>query len=714
MRPIKSPKIRILILIFLMSMVSIPFSLLFNSSSFSLQFNPCPKNNIPLDSGSYSFDYEQYPEFYDGIAKDFVFSGDLAFLADGAGGIEIFNISDFNQFQKIAEWDIGIYVDEIAILRNIIAIEGDSKNIYILNCSNPFSIDILSVFPTQTYIKELLFLNEELMLYRSYRDIFFVNITDLYHPEKIETPNEFWDKEDFDIFFIQDNLLYFSYDFTGDLQIMNISTPYSPQLLANITITSEENNYLRNIVLFEEAFFIQDIGYNAFLVNISNFNNVSITKLSNFNTHLPILGFYDDKFIVVEYNYQGRQISFYKLTDSLNFVLVNKVLIEDNRLQLGSLLGYRDGIYLLMSTDGFAIYNISNIKNINQAVVFDEDGVFSKIVADKNTLYASSDRGIEIFDFSNPESPKKLAEIEHGCYISSDWFIKVQNKLHLVDLSGYMFSYDVSMPSSPIEIESNQIANAINDFYVSNQFVIMFAPAHSIKDPLDTILIYQIQNTGELTEFADHSISPIFHGLGIKDEKFYYMTGSNKICELDFHNPDKISNKSVIQLEKDCYVSDFQIVECENLAYLGKNHDEFTQFSFNRFDKLIAESDLSTEDYTTFLAYSHYLFIGGLEALDVYDVTIAQPIIRLFSVPISNHLECMTISENLALVLSSFQNGIQWINLPNLDLEPEVISQDNKSLTISNPFIPFCIISTLSMIFLISQIKHNKFCICSI
>ncbi len=664
------------------------------SENTGTQINPAQSSN---------FDYTLYPEFFDGSAHDFCFAGDIAFLVDGMGGIEIFNVSDLQTFNKIGEWDEGYDIQEAVIIDDILAVVIGYQAIVLLNISDVTNFVEIGRYESEDYIFELKSSNDYIFFENGYySSLGILNITNPTNPQLINDTFDLWSSIEFRKFEITGDQLYLTTYYDPCFQIYDIADLYHPQLLYNYTLSDEDYVYLRHFVVLNDGVLLQCNEEPPLFFNTTDLNEINIIVQNTIDSSISRIATDGELIVCIGYSGITGYIGIYDLPNDLIFREILGSEFEGDYPYKMILHDLK--IFFLHLDDGFSIYDVSNLEDFQNVVTFDEDAYFYKTITDGDYIFALTNFGLEIFDFSNPQTPEKIGE--YRFFAGYSQFFKKNNYIYAYEGGSGLIILDVSLPSKPTELDQVSITGYSVRFEMNDQNIFVF-----YRDPNDfevrKLIIYEIQEDGLLEEVFDEQIWYDIRSSCICEDQIYYITQDQELWKIDVGNLKKIKNISLNTFGSDYYAQEIQAVPNHETIYVGLNNDEIHFYSNRQSNTLLKVDELILDYYSSFLAYNLYVFVSTEEGLEIYDTLSEDRFILLTKIPgFVYNIQHMAISTRGGLVLSKYSDGIQWISLPDMEIAPEATSRSILNFNI--PGYTTYLLGIVSVITLFGILKQHR------
>ncbi len=631
---------------------------------------------------SSQFDYTIYPEFYDGTAMDFCFAGDVAFLADGYGGIEMFIISDLHTFSKIGEWDPGTNIHGAVVVNNILAVISENQDIILLSISDVPNLVEISRFHNDEYLHDLQCFDNFVFFETGFNsNIKILNISNPANPQLLNDTENFWSSIEFGDYHISNNKLFLTTSYTPTFQIYNISNINQPQLLYNYSLSEEDYVYIRYFEVLNDVVLLQFSDNMPIVFNITDLNSINIIPQPNLDYCISRINTNGEILVCIGTSATSGYvptISFFELSSDLIF---REIMGSEYQGDYPYKIQFHENfLYFTRLENGFSIYNISNYQIFQEIVSFDEDAYIYEVIADGEYVYALTDLGLEIFDFSNPNEPKKLGEYwfsprQHKFFKNNNYIYVFVRKLGILII-------DVSLPSKPTEIDQIKLSAFDFEFEMNNQNMYVFYHDEQNFD-VQMLIIYEILEDGKLGEIYNERVWYDMRSICLCNDQIYYYTWDHELWKMDVGNPQKIKNQSLISFSDDFYYAEIKAVPSRDALYVGLNSKEIHLYS-NRLSNSLKKVDALVHDgYSTFLPYNLYVFVATADGLAVYDAISEERFILLTKIrEVSYYIQSMEISSSGAMVIAEYSDGIQWISLPDLEIAPEVTPRSSQNFNI--------------------------------
>ncbi len=317
--------------------------------------------------------------------------GNTAFLIEREDGIEIVNLTDLEHPTLISRY----------------------------NSSEQMDIADIVIYNSIAYLADY------------YDDIIILNVTDLEQPEKISSIENSYGSSKLEIL----NEILFANEYSGNLNIFNISTQISPVKVSTF--------FGGGIVL--------DIAVEDSIAYIANYNGMEIIDTS---IQEPItIGHYSDGleyrsifiqngYAFLSYSY-GHYLTIIDTTNSNDPSKVSSFIFEDNQTNIRSVFVQDEKVYLACEEKGLIIIDISNPMVPEEVGNFTLDSIVAVELNNKYAYVIDETNGLVILDITNTNDIKMINSLiisndftPHFLTIKDDYIYLVSNtEFYIVDIS---------------------------------------------------------------------------------------------------------------------------------------------------------------------------------------------------------------------------------------------------------------------------------------
>jgi hypothetical protein len=385
-------------------------------------------------------------DYWEG-AYDVEVSGDYAYIATGATGFRILDISDINNPEEVANIILSVSLYDIDISGNYAYVaygnynsnQGSDGGLKVIDISDPSFPVVIESFNTDYGATSVVL--DGIYAYLSGPSLYFT-IIDISNPEHIEEVGIEFD--DGTIFSVSGNYAYMTADDNLIFKVIDISDPTNP-------------------------------------------TEISYSFIDEFSIGLNVIGNY--AFILGRGWGESGSLQVYDISDPENPVDAANFAIDAD-CSHAAISG--DLAYITTYENGIIIVDISDPLNMTEVGSYDTEEAYSIHIFNDNA-YLGDKFGIRILDFTDPLFPTDVTNFAalgdiHDLSISGD-------HAYLVDKVNGMFVVDVSDSGNPFEVASIEIEGKPNSISISGEYAY-------IAGRSEGMLIYNISEPNLPVEVA--------------------------------------------------------------------------------------------------------------------------------------------------------------------------------------------------------------------
>ena len=393
-------------------------------------------------------------------ATDLCLKNDLAFLVNWHG-FRVINVSNIFQPELLVHfYDQNYRFLRGCILGEILYLVADGRGLLLYNVSDINSITKLTEFYLPDDYNNACFSGEQIFLISQYSGVKIIEIGS--SPTDLHWLGYFKDGGTTEDIFIEGGLAYVANGDNG-LQIIDISNPYRPRLIANPTTfeRSYDSIYVKNNV----AFLASHTGeLTAF--NVSDPNNpvkiIPDSESIGWRSTYDQLEFDGDYAFILHSHYSIFLSYSTTLTIVNTTVLTNITVISSDHLGdfYAQAMVIRNHTLFIGTDEGeLLVYNISNpaaIQKISRQKLGEEEAIIDMAIENNYAFLGILNYGLKIYDISNVSNIEKVgsyltatAEEYNGHYSGGRWIQYENNHVYMADADEGMLVFDVSDVRNP-------------------------------------------------------------------------------------------------------------------------------------------------------------------------------------------------------------------------------------------------------------------------
>ncbi|MBD3190724.1 MAG: hypothetical protein GF308_08765 [Candidatus Heimdallarchaeota archaeon] len=212
-----------------------------------------------------------YTKFLDhGLAEDVIVRDNLAFVADRAGGFEIFNLSKPDDPTKVGQFmPINTHIVDISLEENLALLSAFNKGIFLVNISNPTNPKEISSFYNGHHIMSAISSNELVYIASLNNTVQIYNISD---PANIFLVSEYVLPNSYSIalsLVLQDDYLFVGTSINGVL-VFDVSNSSKIQQIGHY----DDGGRSYDLEIVDNYLFVADYTDGLEILDISNVTNI--------------------------------------------------------------------------------------------------------------------------------------------------------------------------------------------------------------------------------------------------------------------------------------------------------------------------------------------------------------------------------------------------------------------------------------------------------
>ena len=417
------------------------------------------------------------------LAWDIVVDGDIAYVANGGGGLCVIDIS-IPSSPIVIEKRITLGTSyDLLVEGDYVYLADDSNGLVVLDVTDPTSVSIAATYNTGISSAIGVVINGNYAYVVDFNNgIVVVNITDPTTPTYVDS----WSKSDVSDAYIYGDYLYVT-DITNGLSVVNITDPTIPTLINTISLPG-----------FAQAIVID--GCYAYIA--SQTGGLQIVQIANPSPPTPI-GSYNTPDYACDIVVSG----------DFAYVAAFDVLVADS--------------------SSIQILNISDPSSPTFAGSYDTpDHARGVFVSGDYAYVAAFGSGLLVLDISDPSSPSLAGSYNTpgdalGVFVSG-------NYAYVADSAGGLQVLDISDPSSPTLIGSYDTPDRAYDVFVSGDYA--YVADYDIDD-VGGLQVLDISDPSSPTLAGSYDTPETARGVFVSGDYAYIANGYSGLQILDISNP---------------------------------------------------------------------------------------------------------------------------------------------------------------------------------
>jgi hypothetical protein len=476
-------------------------------------YNPVPAGN---------FDTPDY-------AIDISIQDNYAFIADGEGGLQILDITNPYKPVFVGKWD-SPSATEVTVAGEYAYLADNQNVVQILNIVNPSTPSLVGAFAVDGYVMDMV-VKDSLIYVTSERSGLL--IVDISNPEK---PNLLASAESSSGAYglaIHGDFAYVTFGDANGLQIFDISNPNSPSLTGNLNIPG-----LTLAILLDDDFaYIAEWNSGLKAVDVSSISNPTLAGGFTTSGAIRDIAVKDGYGYAAGSRWQagnaGMQIV--DLSDSSHPAEVTELLLPGP--EIADIEIHGNYAYVADLFEGMQIVEISDQSSPTIIGSYPTPDHCLDIEISGSLAFTANDlMGLEILNITNPETPELIGSFPVSGSVTS---LAVKDEyLFLYELGQGMIILNISDPENPSQIGNLEFAGIVRDIKIRDDYAFIANETEglmvvNIFNPDNPVLIdnpaipekpVSIHLNGNYAYITD-----VFYGLriyNISDPENIYHTGS--------------------------------------------------------------------------------------------------------------------------------------------------------------------------------------------
>ncbi len=224
---------------------------------------------------------------------------------------------------------------------------------------------------------------------------------------------------------------------------------------------------------------------------------------------------------------------------------------------------------------GFDLINLSDITDPTIISKYDQEGVsYYESIINNTLVYCATSEGLEVIDISDTSNPTSLATLAVGKAKALEF---ADNIVYLATESDDFLTINVTIPTAPVQLDNAGIVNGLLDVSINSNyaFVTMGSNGYSIVD---------ISNPAALSIHSTHAVTVSANGIDVNNSvlsiaeftngvQLYNISDINSITSLDSKLVGTHNVTKVVYNGDDLYVTAKEdgvfIIEASDPSALG-------------------------------------------------------------------------------------------------------------------------------------------------
>lgn len=589
------------------------------------------------------------------------------FICLGSGAK--FIVSDYSnplEPVEIGQIELPFIVEKFNIFQDHAFLINSGDGIYILDLSDPTQIEIISQIELNIVSQNIVVEDDKLYL-ADYQGLRIYDISNLSDPELIGKKTEYFSSEA--SIAIRDN--YVLIISACQMYIIDVSNPARP-------------NRRRRTLIYEDV--IEMVMYKNLLIGTSYIYGFIIFDISNplHPKELSKVRLFGDKkclTVVDDLVYvAGEEIGLVGI-DIQNPKKPEIVVEIEKDWNALSIAAHDEKLFIADYKSGLYIYDLSNLLQ-PELIVHHLSGnkTFDVVANEEFAIANEGQNGLVTLDITNPTAPRKISQTQLDITFSRIklkgnllFALHSEKPLYGLDADDMLYALDLSHPEHPQIEGSFSIKDWINDFYITDEFLIAACRDSGFKfidysqpDSLKVIRTFQTA--------AQAQLFTVYEKILITEEH------NQEIAFYDFSNPDSIHYLGRCSLGSGNSVTD--LVANERFVYVITRDQNLEIINYLNPTAPVLKSSFEFEGICFCLAIHNNLVFASdyFNGLHVVDTSSPEAPKRVGFYNTAGRPARLSVANNLVF-LSDREGGIVIFEYVNPGAQPQVTTQQAKNIT---------------------------------
>ena len=550
-----------------------------------------------------------WPWHAGGSANSTTIEGHFAYVADGSAGLQIFDITNPENPQRIGGCDTPGDAISVAIQGNIACVADAGAGVILIDISNPENPQRIGGYETSGYANGVAIRGDYVYVAAGYNGVEIINISNPSNPQRVGGYyTEGWTYQ----VAVEGIYAYVANPFTG-LLILDISNPASPQKVGVFKTPVWD---LRIAVAGNYVYvFGSDEEYHLDVIDISNpASPKQLGQYVFFDSITELAGLaVQDGYAYLAYFSPSFWLSKLNVVDISNPSNPHSVTSSSTRSILTR--KYVEGVtvmgkyaYFSIGNDGLQVINISN--PTKPQLLGNAIGYANNITRIGNIAYvANGDSGLELVDIGNPETPQRLGGFNTAGY-SYDVAVK-GNYAYVADGVAGLQVIDIGNPANPQKTGGMDTSGTAYGVAVSGNYAYVADSGSGLK-------VFDIANPANPQLMGGYDTSGDARGIVVRDNYAFIADGISGLQIIDVRNPSNPIRASVF----DTSGTAEGVALAGNMAYVADGASGLQIIDINNPASPVRVGGFITAGYATRIGirgFTAYVVEGtkGVEVIDI-------------------------------------------------------------------------------------------------
>lgn len=622
--------------------------------------------SLQISPAADEFNFTHIGEFYDGRAKKMEIKDGIGFLANELGGVEIYDLTNPDNPQIINEWDVNMYVEDIALSGSNLYVSALENGLIVLDISNPLDIlEIGSYYDTNSLDYTVQIDAEGDVVYIVYEST-SIHILDVSDPSNIRKLGSISAGNHVREVKIENDLLCYTYGWEGKLKIVNVSNPSSPNRVYEFNLWDDsEYSEIADFEIYNDILYIIGDWGQIYLINASISGNFTEIDQYPFYEPLSKMVIHENLMFLLHANYyENPQIFVYNISTKNLF----QYITQFDAHFAGYCYDFKYYSNVLISThgaEGIFLYDVSELMNGTLVSHINEDLEFYRYVLDFPYCYVVTNNGLDVFDLSQPNAIHRIGTLSFQ-YYSTD-VAKFDNFLYIGGWRDIKV-VDISIPSAPELVYKYPISGDVNQIAYEND-TLAFS-SYDYDAELFRIYLFQVNEQGNLTEIASYEIDGYISNLELKGNLLFYNPEEAGLIIQDISDPEHPKIYKDFPTHR-AELYEFSVELYENILYFHEGGSGLFVYDIRDLNEPQLLKTRSSSQMNTICLSGDYLFTGGYQKIEVFDVLNKSKVEYIGEMEMNHGITAMYLDSKI-LYTFSYENGINTYYLPDLEFDREL------------------------------------------
>ncbi len=397
----------------------------------------------------------------EGNSRSVAIAGDLAYVADGANGLQIFNISDPTTPTIIGFYNTSMVAEDVFVTGDYVLVADQNNGLWVINSTNPSTLTVIDFYNTPGNPRDVFVDGNYAFVADSYGGLQILNITDVGDLSVVG----FYDTSSAaEGVYIEGDYAFVAYGVDG-LVVLDISDLENPTYHGDY----DTLGYARDIIVDGNHAFLADSDYGLQIINITDPSNPTLS--GTYNT----AGFSHGVFVFGNHAYiadEGNGMVIIDISDVTDPILADSYNTPGSSYDI-----YVEGNYAYVADNNRGLH-----------IIAQSEPIYPRFVGSTDTSGPTSARGIfttgdlayvvgygkfQVINITDPENPHILGNCTtpgegEAVFVSGDFAFIAEDTL-----SGSLQIANITDPKNPHIISYFNSSIRAYDVFISgnNAFI---------------------------------------------------------------------------------------------------------------------------------------------------------------------------------------------------------------------------------------------------